>query len=245
MRRERPKPSAARRRRRGTRWTPLLARERHRHHRHRRGRADPDEGADRSGRCGRGATGRCSSSTSPCRATSRRRPARSSRSSSTTSTTCRRPCARTSRAAPARSRAPKRSSAKRSTSSAAWLRSRGAIPTVVALRQRFESIRRAELERLDSQAGAALPPDARARVDEITRLIVEKLLLTPTEQLKALGDADTRRRVFGSADAPVRARASAERQEHGATEARSDASAQPLARAGTARVEPFIGPGQR
>jgi hypothetical protein len=32
---------------------------------------------------------------------------------------------------------------------------------------------------------AALAPDARARVDEITRLIVEKLLLTPTEQLKA------------------------------------------------------------
>ena len=29
-----------------------------------------------------------------------------------------------------------------------WLRSRGAIPTVVALRQRFETIRRAELDRL-------------------------------------------------------------------------------------------------
>jgi hypothetical protein len=38
---------------------------------------------------------------------------------------------------------------------------------------------------------AALPPEARARVDEITHLIVEKLLLTPTEQLKALGDAET------------------------------------------------------
>jgi glutamyl-tRNA reductase len=73
---------------------------------------------------------------------------------------------------------------------AAWFRSRGAIPTVVALRQRFESIRRAELERLDYKL-AALPPEARARVDEITHLIVEKLLLTPTEQLKALGDAET------------------------------------------------------
>jgi glutamyl-tRNA reductase len=72
---------------------------------------------------------------------------------------------------------------------AAWLRSRGAIPTVVALRQRFETIRRAELERLEFKL-ASLPPDARARVDEITHLIVEKLLLTPTEQLKALGDAD-------------------------------------------------------
>jgi glutamyl-tRNA reductase len=70
-----------------------------------------------------------------------------------------------------------------------WLRSRGAIPTVVALRQRFESIRRAELQRLEFKL-SALAPEARARVDEVTRLIVEKLLLTPTEQLKALGDAD-------------------------------------------------------
>jgi glutamyl-tRNA reductase len=60
----------------------------------------------------------------------------------------------------------------------------------VALRERFEAIRRAELERLDFKL-SALPPDARARVDEITHLIVEKLLLTPTEQLKSLNDADT------------------------------------------------------
>jgi glutamyl-tRNA reductase len=72
----------------------------------------------------------------------------------------------------------------------AWFRSRGVIPTVVALRERFEAIRRAELERLDFKL-SALPPDARARVDEITHLIVEKLLLTPTEQLKSLTDADT------------------------------------------------------
>jgi len=72
----------------------------------------------------------------------------------------------------------------------AWRRSRRAVPTVVALRQRFEQIRRSELQRLDSKLGA-LPPDARARVDEVTRLIVEKLLLTPTEQLKALPDEET------------------------------------------------------
>jgi glutamyl-tRNA reductase len=75
-----------------------------------------------------------------------------------------------------------------------WLRSRGAVPTVVALRQKFENIRRSELERLDFKL-SALPietrPEARACVDEITRLLVEKLLLTPTEQLKALGDQDT------------------------------------------------------
>jgi glutamyl-tRNA reductase len=72
----------------------------------------------------------------------------------------------------------------------AWQRSRSAVPTVVALRQRFESIRRSELQRLEGKLGA-LPPDARARVDEVTRLIVEKLLLEPTEQLKALPDEET------------------------------------------------------
>jgi glutamyl-tRNA reductase len=71
----------------------------------------------------------------------------------------------------------------------AWARSRTAMPTVVALRQRFEAIRRAELDRLQPKI-AALPPEARARVDEITRLIIEKLLITPTEQLKALPDRE-------------------------------------------------------
>jgi glutamyl-tRNA reductase len=68
-----------------------------------------------------------------------------------------------------------------------WLRSRGAIPMVVALRQRFESIRRSELDRLAS----TLPVETRERVDDITRLLVEKLLLTPTEQLKSAHDPET------------------------------------------------------
>jgi len=91
----------------------------------------------------------------------------------------------------------------------AWFRSRGAIPTVVALRQRFEAIRRAELERLDFKL-SALPPEARARVDEITHLIVEKLLLTPTEQLKGLADPETATmyaeavtRLFGLSEPPA------------------------------------------
>jgi len=71
-----------------------------------------------------------------------------------------------------------------------WQRSRGAIPTVVALRQRFETIRRSELQRLEPKL-AQLPPEARERVEEITRLIVEKLLIHPTEQLKAVGDPET------------------------------------------------------
>jgi glutamyl-tRNA reductase len=70
---------------------------------------------------------------------------------------------------------------------AAWLQSREIIPTVVALRERFESIRRAELQRLWPKLNG-LPPEAQAQVDHVTRLIVEKLLLSPTEQLKSLGD---------------------------------------------------------
>jgi glutamyl-tRNA reductase len=72
----------------------------------------------------------------------------------------------------------------------AWQRSRGAIPTVVALRERFDTIRRSELQRLDPKL-AGLPPETRALFDQVTRLIVEKLLLEPTEQLKALPDEET------------------------------------------------------
>jgi glutamyl-tRNA reductase len=70
---------------------------------------------------------------------------------------------------------------------ASWLQTREIVPTIVALRQRFENIRQSELRRLEPKL-AGLPPDARARVDEVTRLLVEKLLLTPTEQLKTVGD---------------------------------------------------------
>ena len=69
----------------------------------------------------------------------------------------------------------------------AWLQSRDIVPTVLALRHRFETIRRSELQRLEPKL-AALPPEARARVEEITHLIIEKLLLTPTEQLKSISD---------------------------------------------------------
>ena len=87
----------------------------------------------------------------------------------------------------------------------AWMQSREIVPTVVALRQRFEAIRRGELQRLEPKL-SGLPPEARARIDEVTRLIVEKLLLTPTEQLKSVSDeamivayADALNRLFSLA----------------------------------------------
>ena len=60
-------------------------------------------------------------------------------------------------------------------------------PTLVALRRHFEAIRRTELTRLERKL-SALPPEARTLLDEISRLIVEKLLLTPTEQLESVSD---------------------------------------------------------
>ena len=71
-----------------------------------------------------------------------------------------------------------------------WQRSRGAVPTIVALRERFDTIRRSELQRLDGKL-AGLPPETRTLFDQVTRLMVEKLLLEPTEQLKALPDEET------------------------------------------------------
>ena len=68
-----------------------------------------------------------------------------------------------------------------------WMQSREVLPTVIALRERFDAIRQSELKRLEPKL-APLSPEARARVDEITHLIVEKLLLTPTEQLKSTRD---------------------------------------------------------
>ena len=89
-----------------------------------------------------------------------------------------------------------------------WLRARGTIPTVVALRRRFESVRQAELERFEPKLNG-LSPEARARVDEVTRLVVHKLLLTPTERLKTVSDEATAARyaevvtqLFSLADDP-------------------------------------------
>ena len=91
-----------------------------------------------------------------------------------------------------------------------WLHSRGTIPTVVALRRQFESVRRAELKRLESKLNR-LSPEARAHVEEVTQLVVQKLLLTPTERLKTAADeatatqyAEVITQLFGlAADLPV------------------------------------------
>jgi len=68
------------------------------------------------------------------------------------------------------------------------------------LRQRFEQTRQSELKRLAPKL-SGLSPDAKSRVEEITRLLVEKLLSTPTEQLKAASDE---REIAADTDTLVR-----------------------------------------
>jgi glutamyl-tRNA reductase len=123
-----------------------------------------------------------------------------------------------------------------------WLRSRGAIPTVVALRQRFDAVRRSELDRLAS----TLPSEVRERVDDITRLVVEKLLLMPTEQLKTLHDAETigvyseaLTRLFGLTS--LQAQGSDTPPQNSETAPETDQRRS----GGDRRVEPFVRPQKR
>ena len=69
-------------------------------------------------------------------------------------------------------------------------------------------MRQSELERLAPKL-SGLPPEAKARVEEVTRLLIHKLLMTPTEQLKTVDDeaaaaryAETISQLF-SLDEPV------------------------------------------
>ena len=59
-------------------------------------------------------------------------------------------------------------------------RGRSVAPLVAALRSHAEEVRRGELDRI----GAGLAEDERARLEEVTRRLVAKLLHEPTVRLK-------------------------------------------------------------
>lgn len=67
-----------------------------------------------------------------------------------------------------------------------WLSSLEVTPTIVALRNRFEEIRRAELEKSCSN-WKDLSPDAEKRIEALTAAIMNKLLHAPTAALKKAG----------------------------------------------------------
>lgn len=67
-----------------------------------------------------------------------------------------------------------------------WLSSLEVTPTIVALRSKFDEIRRAELEK--TLAGwKDIPPDGQKRLEALTNAIMNKLLHPPTTLIKQAG----------------------------------------------------------
>ena len=67
-----------------------------------------------------------------------------------------------------------------------WLSSLEVTPTIVALRNRFDEIRRSELDKTFSN-WKDLPPEAEKRLEAMTMAIMNKLLHTPSTVLKQAG----------------------------------------------------------
>jgi len=66
---------------------------------------------------------------------------------------------------------------------AAWMRSRGVVPTIAALRSRAEMLREAELSKTFRRM-RDLTPDQRAGVEAMASALVKKLLHDPIDRLK-------------------------------------------------------------
>jgi glutamyl-tRNA reductase len=67
-----------------------------------------------------------------------------------------------------------------------WLSSLDVTPTIVALRSKFDEIRRAELEKTLAN-WKELPPDGQKRLEALTNAIMNKLLHPPTSLIKKAG----------------------------------------------------------
>jgi len=85
-----------------------------------------------------------------------------------------------------------------------------AVPTIVALQNRVEQIRQAEIERLRSKLGV-LTPEQQSAIDSLTRSIVNKILHRPISALKHVSGSDeltttaeTLRNLFGIDDSTSR-----------------------------------------
>ena len=83
-----------------------------------------------------------------------------------------------------------------------------AVPTIVALQDRVEQIRRAEIERLRTKLGG-LSQEQQAAVENLTRSIINKILHAPISTLKALSGtgqltatAELLRSLFGIEEQP-------------------------------------------
>ena len=90
-----------------------------------------------------------------------------------------------------------------------WTRSLHAAPTIVALREKLEEIRRGELQRLNGKL-SALDADQRESVELITRSIINKIAHDPIMFLKNTGSSSKRsvylataQRMFNLNGAPL------------------------------------------
>jgi len=86
------------------------------------------------------------------------------------------------------------------------LATREVVPTILALEQRMNLIRQAELERFRGRLGN-LTPEQRETVEALTRAILNKILHGPVTELKSgAGRPEHRalvqliRRIFGVSD---------------------------------------------
>ena len=71
-----------------------------------------------------------------------------------------------------------------------WIGSLEQVPTITALRQRFDEIRRGEMEKSLGGGLKQLTPEQRAALDDMTTAMINKLLHAPIAQLKSRSDDD-------------------------------------------------------
>ena len=71
----------------------------------------------------------------------------------------------------------------------AWFDARDVTPTIVALREKFEHIRRAEVERFVNRNGKMSEADIQA-IEQLTTSLLNKFLHAPLVSLKQQGSSD-------------------------------------------------------
>jgi len=86
----------------------------------------------------------------------------------------------------------------------AWLRTLEVTPTIRALRERFDAIRKAEMDKTLKSFGEGLTDKQRRSLEAMGQAIVNKILHEPTVHLKRLAEepelefsVDAVRRLFG------------------------------------------------
>lgn len=80
-----------------------------------------------------------------------------------------------------------------------WIGSLEQVPTIMALRQRFDDIRRGEIDKSLGGNLKSLSPEQRAAVEEMTTAMINKLLHPPIAQLKSRADDDDESALYVAA----------------------------------------------